>query len=70
MFIFLLFIYDGEPKIRLSPICPECRSRPERSSKCKKIVQHGVTWMIAKNLEIFGVNLYPKAYDSDHVLLF
>ena len=51
-------------------IRPWCHPRPERSSKCKKVVHHGVTWTTAKHLEIFRINLYPKVYDSDHVLLF
>ena len=46
----------------------ECLRR--RSSKCKKVVQHGVTWTTTQYLEIFRINLYSKAYNSDHVLLF
>ena len=46
----------------------ECLRR--RLFKCKKLVQHGVTWTTAQHLEIFKVNLYPKVYNSYHVLLF
>ena len=45
-------------------------SRMRRSSKCKKVVQHGSTWTTSQHLEIIRITLCSRTYDSDFVLLF
>ena len=67
---------DGELKIGLSLVCPQCCPSLERLFQYKKVVQvqeGRPTWKHLDDLptlEILRVNLCLKAYNSDHVLLF
>ena len=60
---YLQFVHSV---IQIQKGCPNTR----RSSMCKKVVQHRSTWMTSQHLEILKENLYHKAYNLDHVLLF